>query len=137
MSTSPVVHKVIGVAVIKNDREQFLIDKRSPQGLHGGFWEFPGGKIEPGETIEACIAREIMEELGIVIEVGDLLIEIDHDYSKFTVTLKVHNCRHISGEPQAIECDEIRWVTIDEMHQFNFPQANDRIIAALIEARSA
>ncbi|MGL5065496.1 MAG: hypothetical protein ACRC62_36455, partial [Microcoleus sp.] len=45
MSTSPVVHKVIGVAVIKNDREQFLIDKRSPQGLHGGFWEFPGGKV--------------------------------------------------------------------------------------------
>ncbi|NJK73407.1 MAG: 8-oxo-dGTP diphosphatase MutT [Richelia sp. CSU_2_1] len=137
MSTSPVVHKVIGVAVIKNDREQFLIDKRSPQGLHGGFWEFPGGKIEPGETIEACIAREIMEELGIVIEVGDLLIEIEHDYSKFTVTLKVHNCRHISGEPRPIECDEIRWVTLDEMNEFTFPKANDRIIAALLEGRSA
>jgi len=137
MSTSPLVHKVIGVAVIKNDREQFLIDKRLPHGLHGGLWEFPGGKIEPGETIEACIEREIMEELGIVIEVGDLLIAIEHDYSNFKVTLNVHNCRHVSGEPRAIECDEIRWVTIDEMNEFTFPKANEQIIAALLESRSA
>ncbi|MCU0542937.1 MAG: 8-oxo-dGTP diphosphatase MutT [Oscillatoriaceae cyanobacterium Prado104] len=131
MSISPVVHKIIGVAAIKNDREQFLIDKRSPQGLHGGFWEFPGGKVEPGETIEACIAREIMEELGIVIEVGELLIAIEHDYGRFTVTLNVHHCLHISGEPQAIECEEIRWVTVDEMSQFTFPKANEQIIAVL------
>ncbi|MBD0393293.1 MAG: NUDIX domain-containing protein, partial [Microcoleus sp. C1-bin4] len=64
MSVSPVAHKVIGVAAIWNDRQQILIDKRRQHGLHGGFWEFPGGKIEPGETIEACIKREIMEELG-------------------------------------------------------------------------
>lgn len=136
MSSSPVAHKVIGVAVIKNDREQFLIDKRRPQGLHGGFWEFPGGKIEPGETIEACIEREIMEELGIAIEVGELLIAIEHDYGRFTITLNVHNCRHVSGEPRPIECDEIRWVTVDEMNEFTFPKANEQIIAALREGRS-
>ena len=131
MSLSPVPHKIIGVAAIWNDRQQILIDKRREHGLHGGFWEFPGGKIEPGETIEACIQREIMEELGIVVEVGDRLITIDHDYTKFTVRLYVHHCRHVSGEPQTIECDEIRWVTLDEIDQFNFPKANEQIIAAL------
>jgi mutator protein MutT len=131
MSVSPLAHKVIGVAAIWNERQQILIDKRRQHGLHGGLWEFPGGKIEPGETIEACIKREIMEELGIVVEVGDRLITIDHDYSKFTVRLYVHHCRYVSGEPQTIECDEIRWVTLDEIDQFTFPQANAQIIAAL------
>ena len=113
-----------------------MIDKRLKQGLHGGFWEFPGGKIEPGETIEACIKREIMEELGIVIEVGASLMTIEHDYTKFTVTLCVYNCRYVSGEPQTLECDEIRWVTLDELDQFTFPKANEQIIAALRDLNS-
>lgn len=131
MSLFPIPHKVIGVAIIWNKQGQILIDKRRKQGLHGGFWEFPGGKIEPGETVEACIKREIMEELGIVIEVGESLMTIEHDYTKFTVTLCVHNCHYISGEPQTIECDEIRWVTLDELDQFSFPKANEQIIATL------
>lgn len=131
MSLSALPHKVIGVAVIWNEQGQILIDKRRKQGLHGGFWEFPGGKIEPGETIAACIKREIMEELGIVIEVGESLMTIEHDYTKFTVTLCVHNCRYVSGEPQTLECDEIRWVTLDELDQFTFPKANEQIIATL------
>jgi mutator protein MutT len=131
MSLSSLPHKVIGVAVIWNEPGQILIDKRRKQGLHGGFWEFPGGKIEPGETIFDCIEREIMEELGIVIEVGASLMTIEHDYTKFTVTLCVHNCRYVSGEPQTLECDEIRWVTLDELDQFTFPKANEQIIAAL------
>lgn len=131
MSLSALPHKVIGVAVIWNEQGQILIDKRRKQGLHGGFWEFPGGKIEPGETIAACIKREIMEELGIVIEVGESLMTIEHDYTKFTVTLCVHNCRYVSGEPQTLECDEIRWVTLDELDKFTFPKANEQIIATL------
>lgn len=137
MPLSSFPHKVIGVAVIWNEAGQILIDKRREQGLHGGFWEFPGGKIEPGETIEACIKREIMEELGIVIEVGESLMTIEHDYTKFTITLNVHHCRHVSGEPQTIECDEIRWVTLDEIDQFTFPKANEQIIAALLENRAS
>lgn len=133
MSLYPLLHKVIGVAVIWNESGQILIDKRRKKGLHGGFWEFPGGKIEPGETIEACIEREIMEELGIVIEVGGSLMTIEYDYNKFTVTLCVHNCRYVSGEPQTLECDEIRWVTLDELDQFTFPKANEQIIAALLK----
>lgn len=130
-TSSPLPHKIIGVAVIWNEQEQILIDRRRPEGLLGGLWEFPGGKIELGETVEECIKREILEELGIEIEVGDRLITIEHAYSHFRVTLTVHHCRHIAGNPQPLECDEVRWVTLDELDQFPFPKANTQIIAAL------
>lgn len=128
---APIPHKIIGVGVVWNNQQQILIDRRRPEGAMGGLWEFPGGKIEAGETIEECIQREIEEELGIEIEVGQHLITIEHDYSHLRVTLTVHHCRHLSGIPQLIECDEIRWVTLSEIDRFNFPKANEQIIAAL------
>ncbi|MDJ1181070.1 A/G-specific adenine glycosylase [Roseofilum sp. BLCC_M91] len=124
-------HKTIGVAVIWNHQGQLLIDRRLDKGLLGGLWEFPGGKLEPGETLPECIKREIQEELAIDIEVGDHLITIDHAYTHFRVTLNVYNCRYCSGTPQAIECQEIRWVTLEELDQFPFPKANLKIIQAL------
>jgi A/G-specific adenine glycosylase len=130
-TSTPLPHKNIGVAVIWNEQGQILIDRRRPEGLLGGLWEFPGGKVELGETVEECIKREIREELGIEIEVGLHLITIDHAYTHFRVTLSVHHCRYLSGVPQPIECDEIRWVTLDEIDQFPFPKANTQIIAAL------
>ncbi len=128
---APLPHKQIGVAVIWNDNDQILIDKRPEKGLLGGLWEFPGGKIEADETVEDCIRREIQEELGIDIEVGDHLITVDHAYTHFKVTLTVHHCRHLKGEPQTLECDEIRWVTLDEIESYPFPKANQQIIDAL------
>lgn len=134
---TPVPHKQIGVAVIWNEQGQILIDRRRQEGLLGGLWEFPGGKVEPNETIEACIQREILEELGIEIEVGEHLITIDHAYSHFHVTLNVHHCRHLNGEPQPIECDEVRWVNPNELDQYPFPKANVTIIAALQQDQAA
>lgn len=128
---SPITHKFIGVAVIWNVQGQILIDRRRPEGVFGGLWEFPGGKIEPDETVEDCIKREIQEELGIGIEVGKHLITIDYTYSHLRVTLSVHHCRHLVGDPMPIECDEIRWVSLDEIDQFPFPKGNVQIIAAL------
>lgn len=128
---APIPHKLIGVAIIWNDQRQILIDRRPLGGLLGGLWEFPGGKIEPGETVEDCIKREIQEELGIEIEVGGHLITIDHVYTHLRVTLIVHHCRHKAGVPQPIQCDEIRWVTLDEIDLFPFPKANEKIIDAL------
>lgn len=130
LTTMP--HKLIGVAVIWNDRGQVLIDRRKPGGLFGGFWEFPGGKIEPGETVAACIQREIREELGIAIEVKEHLITVDHTYSDYRVSLMVHHCRHVAGEPQPLECDELRWVNLDQLPEFAFPEANVQIIEALL-----
>jgi A/G-specific adenine glycosylase len=128
---APIPRKQIGVAVIWNEQGQILIDRRRQDGLLGGLWEFPGGKLEPGETVEACIRREILEELGIEIEVGAHLITIEHTYTHFHVTLNVHHCRHLSGEPQPIECDEVRWVDLHQLEQFPFPKANVTIIEAL------
>ena len=128
------IKKTIGVGVIWNQQGQILIDRRRPTGVLGGFWEFPGGKIETGETSEECIKREIWEELGIVIEVGKHLITIAHTYTHLNVTLIVHHCQYIDGVPQPIECDEIRWVNLEELDEFNFPEANFQIIAALRQA---
>jgi A/G-specific adenine glycosylase len=128
---APLPHKLIGVAVVWNEQGQILIDRRPQSGLLGGLWEFPGGKIEPGETVEACIRRELQEELAIDVEVGDRLITIDHTYSHFRVTLNVFHCRHRAGDPQPIECDEVRWVEVAELDQFPFPKANSQIIEAI------
>ncbi len=130
-SRKPLPHKQIGVAVITDDQGNILIDRRKQEGLLGGLWEFPGGKIEPGESVEDCVSREIKEELGIDIEVGDRLITIEHAYTHFKVTLNVFNCKHLSGEPQPIECDEVKWVTLDEIDQYPFPKANSQIIEAI------
>ncbi len=130
-SRKPIPHKQIGVAVITDAQGNILIDRRKQEGLLGGLWEFPGGKIEPGESVEACVKREIMEELGIEIEVGSRLITIDHAYTHFRVTLNVFNCTHLSGEPKPIECDEVKWVTLDEIEEYPFPKANGQIIEAM------
>lgn len=130
-SRKPLPHKQIGVAVITDAQGNILIDRRKQEGLLGGLWEFPGGKIEPGESVEACVSREIKEELGIEIEVGDRLITIEHAYTHFKVTLNVFSCKHLSGEPQPIECDEVKWVTLDKIDEYPFPKANSQIIKAM------
>jgi mutator protein MutT len=124
-------HKRIGVGVIRNQHNLILIDRRQQKGSMGGLWEFPGGKIEPNETVQECIAREISEELAIEIAVETLLIEIEHTYPQYHITLYVYNCRYIKGEPQPLECDEIRWVKPHELEQYEFPAANAAIVAAL------
>ncbi|WP_408605579.1 A/G-specific adenine glycosylase [Crocosphaera chwakensis] len=129
--TKPLPHKKIGVAVIYNDAGLILIDRRPEKGLLGGLWEFPGGKIEPDETVEDCIKREIKEEIDIEIEVGENLVNLDHAYTHFKVTLYVHLCRYLTGEPKPIECEEIRWVSLEEIDQFPFPKANTKIIELL------
>ncbi len=131
---NPIPQKVIGVAVIWNANQQILIDRRKQAGLLGGLWEFPGGKVEPGESIADCIRREIQEELAIAVTVGDHLITVNHAYTHFRVELQVHHCRHLSGVPQPLACDEIRWVTLAEIDQFPFPAANVKIIEALRQA---
>ncbi|GCA89322.1 8-oxo-dGTP diphosphatase MutT [Microcystis aeruginosa] len=129
--TDSLASKQIGVAVIRDDQDLILIDRRLAKGLLGGFWEFPGGKIEGNETVQECIKREILEEIGIDIAVDSHLITIDHIYSHFRVNLQVYNCRYLSGEARAIECEEIRWVTIQELDNYTFPAANQEIIRAL------
>ncbi len=124
-------HKQIGVAVIWDRERRILIDRRLDKGEMAGLWEFPGGKLEAGETVAECIEREIREELEIDIAVGDRLIIVKHHYNNFKVTLFVHHCQYLSGTPKPIACQEFRWVRIAELDGYQFPQANTQIIRAL------
>jgi A/G-specific adenine glycosylase len=128
----PLPHHDIAAGVIWRG-DQFLISKRHTDDLLGGLWELPGGKQESGETLEECLAREVREELGIEIAVGDLLMTVRHAYTHFRVTLHVFHCRYLCGEPQALDCADWRWVRLDELDNFAFPAANRRILTALQE----
>jgi A/G-specific adenine glycosylase len=124
--------QVIGVGVVYNASGEILIDQRLEEGLLGGMWEFPGGKQEQGETINICIARELQEELGIAVTVGDELITVDHAYSHKKLRFVVYLCTWESGEPQPLASQQVRWVRPDDLKNYAFPAANTKIIAALL-----
>ena len=128
----PLPFQVIGIGVVLNAAGEVLIDQRLEEGLLGGLWEFPGGKQESGESIEACIARELQEELGIAVNVREELITIDHAYSHKKLRFVVHLCTWVSGEPQPLACQQVRWVRADDLGNYAFPAANARIIEALL-----
>ncbi len=128
----PLPFQVIGVGVVVNAAGEVLIDQRLEEGLLGGMWEFPGGKQEIGETIETCIARELKEELGIAVTVGDELITVDHAYSHKKLRFVVHLCTWVSGEPQPLASQQVRWVLPDDLDKYAFPAANAKIIQSLL-----
>ena len=128
----PLPFQVIGIGVVINAVGDVLIDQRLEEGLLGGMWEFPGGKQEPGEPIEACIARELMEELGIVVSVGEALITLDHAYSHKKLQFVVHLCDWCSGDPKPLASQQVRWVRPEQLKNYPFPAANARIIDALL-----
>ena len=128
----PLPFQVIGVGVVLNAAGEVLIDQRLEEGLLGGMWEFPGGKQEQGETIETCIARELKEELGIAVTVGAALITVDHAYSHKKLRFVVHLCDWVSGEPQPLASQQVRWVWPEDLGNYAFPAANARIIEALL-----
>ena len=132
-SPKPLPLQVIGVGVVLNEAGEVLIDQRLNEGLLGGLWEFPGGKQEPGEAIEATVVRELQEELAIEVEVTEPLISLDHAYSHKRLRFEVFLCRWISGEPQALASQQVRWVHPTGLAAFPFPAANARIIAALLQ----
>jgi A/G-specific adenine glycosylase len=109
-----------------------LIAQRLPTKMLGGLWEFPGGKLEPTDAdLPACLRREISEELGIDIEVGELLITLNHAFTHFRMTLHAFHARHTGGEPQAIGCADWHWMRLDELDQFPFPVTDQKIIRTL------
>lgn len=127
-----VPHYEVTAAVIGGPDGRFLLARRKKNAFLGGLWEFPGGKRERGESLEECLARELREELGIEIAVGEHLVTLKHGYTHFRITLHVFRCRRVAGEPRCLDCDEVRWVTVEEMAAL--PMAvTDRRIAALLE----
>ncbi len=104
-----VPHYTVTAAVIRR-RGQVLLAKRPSKGLLGGMWEFPGGKIEQDETLQACLMREIREELGVEILVGEPLGVYQHAYTHFRITLHAFLCKLTVGEPKPIEAADLAWV---------------------------
>ena len=125
--------QVIGLGVLVNENSEVLIDQRLQNGSLGGLWEFPGGKQKSGEPIVETIARELMEEMDISVEVGDELITLDHAFSHVRLRFVVHFCRLISGKPKPLACEKLQWVALADLYKYPFPAANQRMISALLK----
>ena len=119
------------VAAIILDNQKILITQRFDNVHLPGLWEFPGGKVEPDESLTAGLEREIREELGVTILVGDEFFSVVHDYTPKSVRLHFFNCSIIDGEPHPLEVADMRWVRPEELGQFEFPPADADLIAIL------
>lgn len=122
------VHVAVGVIV--DDSRQVLVTQRSAQQHLGGYWEFPGGKVEPDESVQQSLARELKEELGIdiVAQATRPLCMVEHDYGDKQVILDVWQINRYRGTPSGLEGQPLRWVAMDELQADQFPAANRTII---------
>jgi A/G-specific adenine glycosylase len=126
-----VPHIIVGAAVVTNRKGDVLVAQRRSTDMLGGLWEFPGGKQESGETIQECIARELQEELGIEIEVGDFLVKVKHAYSHFTMDLYTYFATITKGKPKAIECQNFQWLEPSKLRKLPYSKADLKIIDEL------
>jgi mutator protein MutT len=128
-STKPHINVTAGLIFQEGN---ILIAKR-PQGYHlAGLWEFPGGKQEPDESLAECLEREIKEELDIEIRVERLFMTVRHEYEKKIVSLHVFECAHLNGNPRGLEGQEIKWVKLSELRQYEFPPPDQEVIGLLM-----
>lgn len=120
----------VAVAVITDEKQRFLITRRSPHAVHGaGLWEFPGGKLEPDETPEAALIREIKEEIGLDVLHSHFLGEVKHNYHLHSVSLFVYHVSAYAGDACCREIQmDLRWVAFNQLQDFEFPAANGQII---------
>ncbi len=129
MPEKNIIHVAVGAIV--NSKNEVLISLRHPKSHQGGLWEFPGGKIEPGESVQEALRRELLEELGIEVHPAHRLIEVRHDYPDKSVSLDVWIIREFRGAPSGNEGQAIRWLSISDLTPAEFPMANVPIIEAL------
>jgi 8-oxo-dGTP diphosphatase len=129
-STAPI--QVAAGLIVRDGR--YLIARRKAGTHLAGLWEFPGGKREPGETLEDCLRREAREELGIEINQPMLFRTFRYDYPEKSVELHFFRCAIETGEAQPLGCDDLRWVAPQDFHRFEFPPADLPLVKLLQEA---
>lgn len=120
------VTEVVAALIWEEDR--FLICQRPAHKARGLLWEFVGGKVEPEETKEQALIRECQEELAVTISVGEVFMEVDHDYPDLNVHLTLFNAAIIEGTPKMLEHNDIRWITPEEIPQYEFCPADEAIL---------
>ena len=132
-----VIHKmqnlILVVAAIIKRKTKYLIAKRASLKTHGGRWEFPGGKIEEGETPEIVLERELYEELNIKTSIGPHIMNSFHEYEDFKIKLMAYEVTHLNGEFTLSEHDEIAWVTPAQMESYHMSGADLSIIGHLLQ----
>ncbi len=127
---------IVAAAVIRRD-QHILLTKR-PANVHlANLWEFPGGKVESGESLEAALRRELREELDIEANVIDEYFTTTHHYPSKSVELHFFNCTILSGEPRAVEVAEVRWVKSSDLEAYEFPEADRELIERLARPHSS
>jgi len=127
MEASPI--RVAAALIFEAGR--LLIAQRPADKHLGGLWEFPGGKLEEGETFQDCLKREIREEIGVEISVGPMIAAVDHAYPEKRVRIHFYRCQLTSGTPESIECQAIEWVTREELDSFVFPPADAGLLGQI------
>jgi len=110
---------------------KLLITQRLADAHLGGLWEFPGGKREANETFKQCLVRELREELGVDVKVGEIFESVSHTYPEKIVHLEFFVCELIAGEPQPLGCAALKWVSRPELQDHSFPAADARLLQKL------
>lgn len=126
-----VIMAIVVTAGLLFRKGKLLITQRPPGKHLAGFWEFPGGKQDLGETLEECLVRELKEELGVQVIVEDLIEKTTHTYPEKTVELNFFRCKLVAGEPQELECSAHKWVTAGELDNFKFPPPDYGVVEKL------
>lgn len=119
------------VAALIWDENRFLICRRPAGKARGGLYEFAGGKVEPGETPAQALIRECREELALTLAVGDVFMEVTHNYPDLTVHLTLFSASIVEGRPQALEHSDLRWITPEEIPLYDFCPADEEILLRL------
>jgi A/G-specific adenine glycosylase len=132
---APPPHYDVAAGMVWDEAGRVLIAQRPPDGLLGGLWEFPGGKREDGETLPDCLRRELREELGIEVEVGELFAVVRHAFTHFRITLHAFTCRLASGEPRPLQAQAVAWAAVDALDDYAFGKADRDVIAELKRRR--
>ena len=127
---------LVTAALIRDD-EKILIAQRGRSQKFGRQWEFPGGKLNKGETPEACLRREIREELNLEIQVDEHFCTVHHHYPDFKIKLMAFWCSIVGGTLELEEHEQVRWVTVPEMKQYSFVEADLNVIAVLASKQSS
>lgn len=125
--SAEIIQKAVGV-IRRLEDNRFLIAERPLGRPLGGMWEFPGGKVEPGEAIQDALARELQEEIGITVLQSSSLLQIYHESPDYSVMLHVYLIEHFEGEAQGLEGQKVQWVLPEELHQYEFPPASPKIL---------